>query len=83
MADNMRAFGDLNEIRSGVGSEIGVSAWIGATPDRIDLFAEATYDEQWIHVDEDEERPKGCFAKLIALSPTGSPIVPRAGRFSR
>ena len=49
----MRAFAELNEIRSAADSEIGVSDWIGATPDRIDLFAEATYDKQWIHVDED------------------------------
>lgn len=63
----MRAFGDSNEIRSAVGSEIDVSDWIGATPERIDLFAEATYDEQWIHVDEDEERPEGCLAKLTVL----------------
>lgn len=63
----MRAFAELNEIRSAADSEIGVSDWIGATPDRIDLFAEATYDKQWIHVDEDEERPDGCLAKLTVL----------------
>jgi hypothetical protein len=37
-------FSDLNEIKSGVCSEIGVS-WIEVTPDRIDLFAAAAYDE--------------------------------------
>ena len=50
----MRVFADLNEISSAVGSDIGVSDWIGVTPDRFNLFAQATYDKQWIHVDEDE-----------------------------
>ena len=54
----------LNQIKSAVGSEIGVSDWIEVTPGRIDLFAEATSEEQWIHVDQ--ERPKTCVAKLIA-----------------
>jgi hypothetical protein len=40
----VRAFADLNKIRSAVGSEIGVS-WVEVTPDRIDLFAAAAYDE--------------------------------------
>jgi acyl dehydratase len=63
----MCVFGDLNEIRSAVGSEIGVSDWIEVTPDRIDPVAGATCDKQWIHVDEDKERPKDCLANLITL----------------
>lgn len=47
----MRVFDDFDKIKSAVGSEIGASDWIEVTQDRIDLFAEATCDEQWIHVD--------------------------------
>ena len=41
----------LDEIRSRVGKEVGVSSWIGVDQARIDAFAEATEDQQFIHVD--------------------------------
>ena len=41
----MRAFAELNEIRSAADSEIGVSDWIEVTPDRIDPVAGATCDK--------------------------------------
>ena len=47
----MRVFSDFNEIKSAVGTQIGVSHWVKVTQERINQFAEATCDEQWIHVD--------------------------------
>jgi acyl dehydratase len=44
---------DLDEIRSRVGQEIGVSGWLAIDQARIDAFAEATEDRQFIHVDAD------------------------------
>jgi acyl dehydratase len=41
----------LEEIRSKVGEEVGVSAWLDVGQDRISAFAEATEDKQFIHVD--------------------------------
>lgn len=41
----------LDEIRSRIGQEMGVSAWILIDQARIDAFAEATLDRQFIHVD--------------------------------
>ena len=41
----------IEDIRARVGSEIGVSDWITVDQDRIDRFAEATEDRQFIHVD--------------------------------
>ncbi len=41
----------LDEIRSRIGQEIGVSSWIVVDQARIDAFAEATEDRQFIHVD--------------------------------
>ena len=41
----------IEEIRGRVGTEIGVSDWIRVDQDRIDAFAEATEDRQFIHVD--------------------------------
>ena len=41
----------LDNIRALVGTEIGVSEWIEVTQERIDAFAEATEDRQFIHID--------------------------------
>jgi acyl dehydratase len=41
----------LDEIRARVGQEIGLSSWLAVDQDRIDLFAEATEDRQFIHTD--------------------------------
>ena len=41
----------LDEIRSRVGTEIGVSSWLTVDQPRIDAFAEATEDRQFIHID--------------------------------
>jgi acyl dehydratase len=49
----MRVFEGFDELKAAVGTEIGASEWVEITQDRIDTFAEATGDEQWIHVDQD------------------------------
>jgi acyl dehydratase len=49
----MRVFNDFRDLKSAVGTEIGVSEWVEITQERINTFAEATGDEQWIHVDEE------------------------------
>ena len=41
----------LDKIRSSVGEEVGVSAWLTMGQERIDAFADATEDRQFIHVD--------------------------------
>jgi acyl dehydratase len=41
----------LRELESKIGQEVGVSPWIEIAQERIDLFAKATEDFQWIHVD--------------------------------
>jgi acyl dehydratase len=41
----------LSEIRSRIGEEVGVSSWLTIDQQRIDAFAEATEDRQFIHVD--------------------------------
>jgi acyl dehydratase len=44
-------FLSLDEIRSKVGQEVGVSEWLDVTQDRITQFADATDDHQFIHID--------------------------------
>jgi acyl dehydratase len=48
-----------------VGAELGPSSWIDVTQERIDAFAEATDDHQWIHVDP-ERAAAGPFGSTIA-----------------
>jgi len=46
----MRVFSTLEEIEAASGEEIGISDWVGISQDRVDQFAEASGDHQWIHV---------------------------------
>jgi acyl dehydratase len=47
----MRTFEHLAELQALVGQEVAVSDWITVDQQRIDRFADATGDRQWIHVD--------------------------------
>jgi acyl dehydratase len=62
----VRVFNGFDEIRSAVGTEVGASDWIEITQDRIDKFAEATCDEQWIHVDQGRAKQELPGGKTIA-----------------
>jgi acyl dehydratase len=46
----------IRELESRVGEEVAVSPWIGITQERIDTFAKAIEDFQWIHVDTERAR---------------------------
>jgi acyl dehydratase len=53
------------ELLNAVGQQLGKSDWLEITQDRIDKFAEATGDHQWIHVDP-ERAKDGPFGSTIA-----------------
>ncbi|MER6562128.1 MULTISPECIES: MaoC family dehydratase [unclassified Streptomyces] len=55
----------LDELRKLSGSDLGTSEWIEVTQERIDTFADATGDHQWIHVDPEK----------AAAGPFGAPIA--------
>ncbi|MGY5050666.1 MaoC family dehydratase [Streptomyces sp. 900105755] len=55
----------LAELKKLAGSDLGSSDWIEVTQDRIDTFADATGDHQWIHVDPER----------AAAGPFGAPIA--------
>jgi len=48
----MHVFENFKEVKAAIGTEVGVSEWLDLTQKRIDQFAEATGDQQFIHVDE-------------------------------
>lgn len=47
----MRVFDSPESLEQAVGEQIGVSDWLVIDQERVDTFAEATGDDQWIHVD--------------------------------
>ncbi|GAA2769826.1 enoyl-CoA hydratase [Streptomyces platensis subsp. clarensis] len=55
----------IDALKELAGSELGTSGWIDVTQDRIDGFADATGDHQWIHVDV-ERAKEGPFGAPIA-----------------
>lgn len=62
----MRVISSIDEAVEAAGEELGVSGWITVEQDRIDGFADATGDHQWIHVDVERARLD---------SPYGAPIA--------
>lgn len=61
----MRVFAGPGELAEVVGGEIGASEWLIIEQDRINRFAAATGDHQWIHVDETAAKD-GPFGSTIA-----------------
>jgi acyl dehydratase len=62
----MKIFTGFDEIKAAVGKEIGASEWVEITQDRINRFAAATCDEQWIHVDQERAKHELPGGKTIA-----------------
>jgi len=54
----------LDDLRAKVGTHLGYSSWHTVTQEEVNLFAEATGDHQWIHVDP-ERAPAGPFGTTI------------------
>ena len=61
----MRIFDGVDELRGAVGTRIGASDWMTVDQAQVDLFADATHDHQWIHVDPER----------AAAGPFGTPIA--------
>jgi acyl dehydratase len=57
---------DLAHLGGLVGQEVATSDWLAITQDRIDAFADATNDHQWIHVDAGRARAEAPFGATIA-----------------
>ncbi len=59
-------FDNLADLQARVGQELAVSDWLEITQQRIDQFAEATGDHQWIHVDAARAAQESPFGGTIA-----------------
>ncbi|WP_026119326.1 MaoC family dehydratase [Nocardiopsis ganjiahuensis] len=61
----MRVFADINEVVAAQGEHLGHTDWLTIDQSRIDKFADATDDHQWIHLDA-ERAAEGPFGTTIA-----------------
>ena len=61
----MKAFNGLDELVAAAGSQLGPTDWLPVEQERVNQFAEATDDHQWIHVDP-ERAAGGPFGGTIA-----------------
>jgi acyl dehydratase len=61
----VRTFTDIDQLAAAVGADLGTSDWFEIDQDRVNLFADATDDHQWIHVDL-ERAAQGPFGATIA-----------------
>ncbi|WP_037353457.1 MaoC family dehydratase [Amycolatopsis orientalis] len=61
----MRVFSDVAELAEAVGGTLGTSEWHTVSQEQVQLFADATGDHQWIHLDA-EKAAAGPFGTTIA-----------------
>jgi acyl dehydratase len=61
----VKKFSGLDEFLAAEGTELGPTDWLEVTQDRVNLFADATDDHQWIHIDP-ERAASGPFGGTIA-----------------
>jgi acyl dehydratase len=60
-----KEFDTPNILRSVIGEEVSVTDWIEITQDRINLFADATGDHQWIHIDVERAQRESPYRRTI------------------
>ena len=72
----MRTFDKLSDLAALAGQEVAVSDWIPVTQQQVNLFAEATGDHQWIHVDV-ERAKAGPFGAPIAHGFLTLSLIPK------
>jgi acyl dehydratase len=74
----MRVLDDLDELSGLAGEELGTSDWLEIDQERVDRFAEATGDHQWIHVDVARAKD-GPFGGTIAHGYLTLSLIPYLG----
>jgi acyl dehydratase len=70
----------IAELEAFVGKELGVSEWYEVTQERINAFAHATEDDQWIHLDEARSREESPYGTTIAHGYFTLSLAPRLMR---
>jgi acyl dehydratase len=76
----MRIFRSAADILDAVGTELGTSSWVTITQEQVNMFAEATGDDQWIHVDPERAKRDSQFGGPIAHGYLSLSLLPMLGR---
>jgi acyl dehydratase len=74
----VRTFTTLEDLTAAVGEDLGASDWLTIEQERVDAFAAATGDQQWIHVDV-ERAAAGPFGGTIAHGYLTLSLIPLLG----
>ncbi len=61
-----RIISGIDELKTLVGQEVGASDWVEVAQSRINAFADATEDHQWIHLDAERAKTDSPFGTTIA-----------------
>jgi acyl dehydratase len=69
----------IDELRTLAGQEVAVSDWLEITQERVNQFADATGDHQWIHVDRERARRESPFGGTIAHGFLTLSLLPKLG----
>ncbi len=72
----MRTFTSFDQLTEAVGEDLGTTDWLEVTQERVDAFADATGDHQWIHVDV-ERAKDGPFGGTIAHGYLTLSLIPQ------
>lgn len=62
----MRKISSVEELKILVGQEVAVTDWVAISQERVNMFAEATGDHQWIHTDVERSRKESPYGGTIA-----------------
>lgn len=62
----MREIASLEALKELAGQEVAVSDWVEISQERVNLFADATGDHQWIHIDAERSRKESPFGGTVA-----------------
>lgn len=74
----MREFNGIADLEAAIGENVGTSEWTEITQESVNLFAEATGDHQWIHVDP-EKAKDGPFGGTIVHGFLTLSLLPKFG----
>ncbi|MBC3916106.1 MaoC family dehydratase [Undibacterium sp. CY18W] len=62
----MKEFSSIDELKNLIGQEVAQSDWVEITQERVNTFADATGDHQWIHIDVERAKRESPFGGPIA-----------------
>ena len=72
----MLTINSYEEFASHLGEELGVSDWLTVDQDRINMFADATLDHQWIHVDVERAKAESAYHSTLAHGYLTMSLIP-------